>query len=108
MKPVDIGNWAWSTEQGGRVIVESKGCRLEEYNHGGSHTPSLWILSSPEGGQEWRSHAATALRRFAHVVVTGDYNTLTVETRRVPEDIDHLWNAYRSTYLELDLAKAGL
>jgi hypothetical protein len=89
---VDIGNWSWS---GGGVTVESKGCFLKEYKHGEYPALSKWVLTHPKGEYMWRSHEETALRRFAHVVITGEYNSLTASTNYgVPKDIDFLWNAY--------------
>ena len=112
MKPVDIGQWSWSKEKNGRVVVEAKGYRLEQIHSGGHPDyPSLWVLDVPEGSQEdwrsgtidWRSKAPTALLRLACAVTTGMYRDLIMrDFGELPSEVRDLYSAYRDTYEKLN------
>lgn len=58
-----------------------------------------WVFDGP-GGETFRqdSKHETALRRFAHLAITGEWNRLTRESRGVPADVDALWMELLAEY----------
>ena len=61
-----------------------------------------WVFNGPNG-EEYRqdSKHETALRRFAHLAITGEWNRLTRESYGVPADVDELWRSLLAEYAEL-------
>ena len=62
------------------VVIEGRGYRMVE--EGGGQRTNRWTLTNEAENQTiacWRSNELTALRRLAHVVVTGKFLPLTQE-----------------------------
>jgi len=96
--------WTRSKKHGGSMAVvdgwTAREC-MSDYSHGTNG--DLWTFHAPDGRTwECRSKSRTALRRFAHLLMRGEWNRLTVDSYNVPQDIDSAWRDLIEGYDNLD------
>ena len=98
----DFGEWDFSEENNG-VLVELRGFKLSEID---GDRNKFWTITDTDGEEiEFRSSFQTAMRRFANIVETGEYQPLLRETYReaqhwkTPQEVTGLWEALQEVYM---------
>ena len=114
--PLYTGKWKWIPDPApyanpaeGGFKISLNGYTATQHAPNSGHHKGLWEITAPEERPQareegsytrFRSAPWTALRRFAHVVQTGCFYDLTMETRGVPEPVDKLWHALMDRFQE--------